>query len=57
MMTFQHSTRSPGRALVKLVVMVLLLSAALAAGAWWTLAEGWDALLDALPIWLPHTRS
>jgi uncharacterized protein involved in cysteine biosynthesis len=56
-MTFQHATRSSGRALVKLIVMVLLLSAALAVGAWWVLATGWDALLDTLPIWLPHTRS
>ncbi|MBB5962678.1 hypothetical protein [Planomonospora venezuelensis] len=60
MMAFRSPERSPGRALAKLTVLTLLLGVMLAAGAWWALATGWDALLDALwdllPLGLPRVR-
>lgn len=44
--------------MAKLTVLTLLLGVVLAVGAWWMLAAGWDALLNALwdflPLGLPH---
>ncbi|WP_255531803.1 hypothetical protein [Planomonospora sp. ID82291] len=41
-------------------MLTLLLGVVLAAGAWWMLAAGWDALLNALwdllPLGFPHVR-
>ncbi|GAT70298.1 hypothetical protein PS9374_05980 [Planomonospora sphaerica] len=52
-MTFWSPNRSSGRALVKLTMLTLLLGVVLAAGAWWTLATGWNTLLNALWDLLP----
>ncbi|WP_255529576.1 MULTISPECIES: hypothetical protein [Planomonospora] len=39
-----------------MIIITPLMGVVLALGMWWLLTEGWDALLDALPIWLPHAR-